>query len=45
MSLQMKFAKLARDTDNQILLMQQSLAQMENAFNSLMQRAFKGELF
>lgn len=43
--LQNEFAKKVQKIENQKQLMQQSLTEMENNFNSLMQRAFKGELF
>ncbi|NMB12277.1 MAG: hypothetical protein GX977_08320, partial [Firmicutes bacterium] len=43
--MQMKFKKLAVRLEPQKELMRQSLLEMENAFNSIMQRAFKGELF
>jgi len=43
--LQTQFAAIVEATEAQKALMQQSLAEMENSFNSLMQRAFRGELF
>lgn len=43
--LQNQFAQIVRQIENQKQLMQQSLTEMENNFNNLMQRAFKGELF
>ncbi|SMC70194.1 restriction endonuclease subunit S [Sporomusa malonica] len=43
--LQNQFAAIVEKTEQQKALMQQSLVEMENNFNSLMQRAFKGELF
>ena len=43
--LQNQFANFVEKTEQQKALMQQSLAEMENNFNSIMQRAFKGELF
>ena len=43
--LQNQFAHFVEKTEQQKALMQQSLAEMENNFNSIMQRAFKGELF
>lgn len=45
LDLQNQFAAIVEKTEQQKSLMQQSLAEMENNFNSLMQRAFKGELF
>ncbi len=42
---QNKFIKDLEKIEQQKSLMQQSLTQLENNFNSLMQRAFKGELF
>ena len=43
--LQQQFASIVEKTEQQKILMQQSLTEMENNFNSLMQRAFRGELF
>ena len=43
--LQMKFANMVKQVDKLKFEMQQSLIELENNFNSLMQRAFKGELF
>ena len=43
--LQTKFASIVDATEAQKSLMQQSLTEMENNFNSLMQRAFRGDLF
>ena len=43
--LQNQFAHFVEKTEQQKALMQQSLIEMENNFNSIMQRAFKGELF
>ena len=43
--LQNQFAQIVEKTEQQKTLMQQSLTEMENNFNSIMQRAFKGELF
>lgn len=43
--LQNQFAEKVQSIEQQKQLMQQSLVEMENNFNSLMQRAFKGELF
>ena len=45
LDLQTQFAAIVEKTEQQKALMQQSLAQMENNMSSLMQRAFKGELF
>ncbi len=42
---QNQFAQKVQKIEEQKQLMQQSLTEMENNFNSLMQRAFKGELF
>lgn len=43
--LQNDFDQRVQKIEEQKQLMQQSLTEMENNFNSLMQRAFKGELF
>lgn len=43
--LQNQFAQKVRKIQEQKELMQQSLTEMESNFNSLIQRAFKGELF
>lgn len=43
--LQTQFAAIVEATEAQKALMQQSLTEMENNFNSLMQRAFRGDLF
>lgn len=43
--LQNKFAAQVEKIEQQKQLLEQSLAELENNFNSLMQRAFKGELF
>jgi type I restriction enzyme, S subunit len=43
--LQNQFANKVQKLESQKNLMQQSLTELENNFNSLMQRAFKGELF
>ena len=45
LSLQKRFAEVVEKIEQQKALMQQSLVEMENNFNSIMQRAFKGELF
>ncbi len=43
--LQNKFAARVEKIEQQKNLLEQSLKELENNFNSLMQRAFKGELF
>ena len=43
--LQQQFAAIVEKTEQQKTLMQQSLTEMENNFSSLMQQAFRGELF
>jgi len=43
--LQNKFATIVEKTEQQKELMQKSLEKMQDNFNNLMQRAFKGELF
>ena len=43
--LQNRFAQIVQKTEQQKEILQKSLAELENNFNSLMQRAFKGELF
>lgn len=43
--IQNQFAKFVQQVDKLKVEMQQSLIELENNFNSLMQRAFKGELF
>ncbi len=45
LSLQNKFAAQVEKIEQQKNLLEQSLKELENNFNSLMQRAFKGELF
>ncbi len=45
LSLQNKFAAQVEKIEQQKQLLEQSLKELENNFNSLMQRAFKGELF
>jgi type I restriction enzyme, S subunit len=42
---QYKFVEIVRNTENQRQILQLSLCELENNFNSLMQMAFKGELF
>ncbi len=43
--LQNKFADFVKQTDKLKFEMEKSLKELEDSFNSLMQRAFKGELF
>lgn len=43
--LQNRFAEQVQKIEHQKQLLQQSLIELENNFNALMQRAFKGELF
>lgn len=43
--LQNKFAEIVEKTEAEKEKLQQSLTQLENNFNSIMQKAFKGELF
>ena len=43
--LQYKFAQIVQNTDEQRALLKKSLAEMENNFYSIMQKAFRGELF
>lgn len=43
--LQKKYVKLIQQVDKLKFEMEQSLVELENNFNALMQRAFKGELF
>ncbi|CUQ09936.1 EcoKI restriction-modification system protein HsdS [Turicibacter sanguinis] len=43
--LQNKFAEIVESIEKQKELLNKSLVELENNFNSLMQRAFKGELF
>jgi type I restriction enzyme S subunit len=43
--LQNKFANIVQKIETQKALLQQSLTELENNFQSLMQRAFRGELF
>lgn len=45
LDIQNKFVSIVEATENQRALMEQSLAGMENNFSSIMQRAFRGELF
>ncbi|WP_206911725.1 type I restriction enzyme, S subunit [Enterococcus sp. DIV0840] len=43
--LQNKFATIVEEIESQKKVMEQSLIEMENNFNALLQKAFKGELF
>ncbi len=43
--LQNEFAQFVQQADKLKFEMEQSLTELENNFNSLMQKAFKGELF
>lgn len=45
LELQNKFAEIVEQVEQQKAQMEHSLAEMENLFNSIMQKAFKGELF
>lgn len=45
LELQNEFAKKVEKIEQQKQLLEQSLTELENNFNSLMQKAFKGELF
>jgi len=45
LSYQNKFAQIVEKTEHLRGLLEKSLNEMENNFNSIMQRAFKGELF
>ena len=45
LELQNKFAEIVASIEKQKELLNESLVELENNFNSLMQRAFKGELF
>lgn len=45
LELQNKFAAIVQASEKQRALMEESLSQMENNFNSIMQKAFRGELF
>ncbi|SEW38876.1 restriction endonuclease subunit S [[Clostridium] fimetarium] len=45
LEIQNQFATFVQQVDKQKLVLQQSLSELEGNFNSLMQRAFKGELF
>ena len=43
--LQNKFASVVEEIESQKKVMKESLHEMENNFNALMQKAFRGELF
>lgn len=43
--LQNKFAQIVEKTEQQKKVLKKSLSEMENLFNSLMQKAFRGDLF
>lgn len=45
LELQNKFASIVEEIESQKKAMEESLHEMENNFNSLMQKAFRGELF
>ena len=45
LQLQNQFAKIVEKIEQQKELLQKSLTKMENNFNSIMQKAFRGELF
>lgn len=45
LSLQNKFAEFVQQVESQKLLLQQSLAKMEQNYKSLMQKCFRGEIF
>ena len=45
MELQNKFAEFTNQVDKLKFEMEKSLKELEDNFNSLMQKAFKGELF
>ncbi|OCL27591.1 hypothetical protein U472_03290 [Orenia metallireducens] len=45
LELQNKFAQIVEATEEKRKILEESLAEMENNFNSIMQKAFKGELF
>lgn len=45
LDIQNKFAQIVEETERQKELMQKGLVEMENNFNSIMQKAFRGELF
>jgi type I restriction enzyme S subunit len=44
LSLQNQFARIVEETEQQRQLFEKSLTEMDNYFNSLMQKAFRGEL-
>jgi len=45
MEKQLKFASIVEEIESQKKIMEESLHEMENNFNALMQKAFRGELF
>lgn len=45
LEIQNQFSTFVNEVDKQKFVLQQSLSELEGNFNSLMQRAFKGELF
>ena len=45
LDLQNQFAQIVEKTEEQRDLLEKSLTEMENNFNSIMQRAFRGEIF
>jgi type I restriction enzyme S subunit len=45
LELQNKFAQIVEATEEKRKILEESLAEMKNNFNSIMQKAFKGELF
>lgn len=45
LELQNRFAKIVEEIEAEKELLQKSMIELQNNFNSLMQRAFKGELF
>ncbi|NNU94523.1 restriction endonuclease subunit S [Geobacillus sp. NFOSA3] len=45
LELQNRFAKIVEEIEAEKELLQKSMVELQNNFNSLMQRAFKGELF
>jgi type I restriction enzyme, S subunit len=45
LELQNRFAKIVEEIEAEKELLQKSMVELQNNFNSLMQRVFKGELF
>lgn len=45
LSLQNEFAEFVQQVESQKLLLQQSLAKLEQNYKSLMQKCFRGEIF